>query len=78
MQNVHAAFACPNTLIVEIAGSRAAAYRAVGRLPPAGGRPGPATRRPGLGVELTDARGRIPLPAGAEEFSSVPGKVMRS
>ena len=80
MQNVHAAFACPNTLIVEI--------------PPAAGplhtelwgdslrlEAGRVLRpdAPGLGVELTDAtRAAYPFRPGAEEFSSVPGKVMRS
>ena len=80
MQNVHAAFACPNTLIVEI--------------PPAAGplhtelwgdslrlEDGRVLRpeAPGLGVELTDAtRAAYPFRPGAEEFSSVPGKVMRS
>lgn len=80
MQNVHAAFACANTLIVE--------------LPPAAGplhtelwggslrvREGKVVRpdEPGLGVRLTDdARKRFPFRPGAEEFSSVPGKLMRS
>ncbi len=80
MQNVHAAFACPNTLTVEV--------------PPAAGplhtelwgdslqlRGGRVLRpeAPGLGVELTDkTRAAYPFRPGAEEFSSVPGKVMRS
>jgi hypothetical protein len=34
---------------------------------------------PGLGVTLTDAlKERFPFIPGAEEFSSVPGKIMRS
>jgi L-alanine-DL-glutamate epimerase-like enolase superfamily enzyme len=80
MQNLHAAFACGNVLIAE--------------LPPAAGplhtelwgdnlqlRDGHVLRpdAPGLGVELTEAtRAAYPFRPGAEEFSSVPGKVMRS
>ena len=80
MQNIHAAFACANTLIVE--------------LPPAAGplhtevwgdslllRNGRVVRpdAPGLGVRLTDRlKEQYPFRPGAEEFSSVPGKVMRS
>jgi L-alanine-DL-glutamate epimerase-like enolase superfamily enzyme len=80
MQNLHAAFACPNTLIVE--------------LPPAAGplhseiwgdslqmRNGRVVRpdTPGLGVRLTDEiKEKYPFRPGAEEFSTVPGKVMRS
>ncbi len=80
MQNVHAAFACENTVIVE--------------LPPAAGplhtevwgdalqvRDGQVLRpeAPGLGVTLTESvKERFPFAPGAEEFSSVPGKVMRS
>lgn len=78
MQNLHAAFACANTLIVE--------------LPPAAGplhtevwslrlRDGQVLRpdEPGLGVRLTDeTRRRYPFRPGMEEFSSVPGKLMRS
>ncbi len=80
MQNLHAAFACDNALVVEI--------------PPAAGplhtelwgdslrmRDGRVLRpdAPGLGVQLTPAtRDAYPFRPGAEEFSSVPGKIMRS
>ena len=80
MQNLHAAFACDNTLVAEI--------------PPAAGplhtelwgdslqlSDGRVLRpdAPGLGVQLTEAtRAAYPFRPGAEEFSSVPGKVMRS
>lgn len=80
MQNLHAAFACDNTLVAEI--------------PPAAGplhtelwgeslrmRDGLVLRpdAPGLGVQLTEeTRAAYPFRPGAEEFSSVPGKVMRS
>jgi hypothetical protein len=80
LQNVHAAFAVPNTMIVE--------------LPPAAGPlhtelwgdalelvDGRVRRpdQPGLGVRLTDElKQRFPFRPGMEEFSSVPGKLMRS
>lgn len=80
MQNLHAAFASTNTAIIE--------------LPPAAGplhtelwgdgvrlEGGQVLRpdAPGLGVTLTDATRRAyPFRPGAEEFSSVPGKLMRS
>lgn len=80
MQNLHAAFASPNVVTVE--------------LPPAAGplhkqlwgdsmrlEGGMVLRpdAPGLGVTLTEqTRSEFPFRAGAEEFSSVPGKLMRS
>lgn len=80
MQNIHAAFACANSLIVE--------------LPPAAGplhtevwgdslrlRDGRVMRpdAPGLGVRLTDeTKEKYPFQPGAEEFASVRGKLMRS
>jgi L-alanine-DL-glutamate epimerase-like enolase superfamily enzyme len=80
MQNIHAAFAARNTRIVE--------------LPPAPGplhtelwgdgvrlEGGMVLRpdAPGLGVTLSDStRTAYPFRPGAEEFSSVPGKLMRS
>ena len=80
LQNLHAAFASPNTAIVE--------------LPPAAGALhtelwGDSVRlvdgmvlrpdAPGLGATLTgETRARFPFRPGAEEFSSVPGKLMRS
>lgn len=80
LQNVHAAFAVPNTAIVE--------------LPPAAGPlhtelwgdalalvDGRVRRpdQPGLGVRLTDElKQSFPFRPGMEEFSSVPGKLMRS
>ncbi|SDT44152.1 L-alanine-DL-glutamate epimerase [Jiangella sp. DSM 45060] len=80
MQNVHAAFASPSTLIVEI--------------PPDAGElhtllwgenlvieDGQVLRpdAPGLGVTLSDeVKARFPFRPGMEEFSSVPGKQLRS
>lgn len=78
MQNVHAGFACKNTLILEI--------------PPAYGplhseiigdslvmRDGRILRpdRPGLGIGLTaETKARFPFVPGSGEFNSVPGKVL--
>lgn len=80
MQNVHAAFAAPNTLIVELPPDPGPLHTEIwgsslrlrdGRLLP--------PEAPGLGVTLTeDVEQRYPFVAGAEEFSSVPGKLMRS
>lgn len=80
MQNLHAAFAVDNTAIVE--------------LPPAAGplhrelwtdnlvlRDGAVLRpeAPGLGITLDESiKERFVFSPGAEEFSSVPGKLMRS
>lgn len=80
MQNVHAAFAAPNTQIVELPPDPGPLHTEVwgdslrfadGRLSP------PDT--PGLGISLTErVKERYAFVPGAEEFSSVPGKLMRS
>jgi L-alanine-DL-glutamate epimerase-like enolase superfamily enzyme len=80
MQNVHAAFAAPNTLVVELPPDAGPLHTEVwgdslrfhnGHLRP------PDT--PGLGIELSPSvRDRFPFIPGAEEFASVPGKLMRS
>lgn len=80
MQNVHAAFASPNTVTVEIPPAAGPLHREIwgdslvirdGRVL----RP----EAPGLGIELTDrVKEAYPFRPGAEEFASVPGKVMRS
>ncbi len=78
MQNVHAGFACKNTLILEIPPAYGPLHSEVigetlvmrdGRiLPP---------DRPGLGIELTKAtKARFPFVPGSGEFNSVPGKVL--
>jgi L-alanine-DL-glutamate epimerase-like enolase superfamily enzyme len=78
LQNTHFAFACPNTLIVEVPAAfgplhteiMGDAFRMVdGRvLPP---------EAPGWGVELTDTiKQRFPFVPGSGEFNSVPGKTM--
>lgn len=80
MQNVHAAFAADNTAIVELPPAAGPLHREVWQdsLVLADG----AVLRPdapGLGVTLSEAtKERYPFRPGAEEFSSVPGKLMRS
>lgn len=80
LQNVHAAFASPNTAIVELPPAAGPLHTELwgDALELAGGR----VRRPdqpGLGVRLTDdLKQRFPFRPGMEEFSSVPGKLMRS
>ncbi len=78
MQNVHCAFACENTLIVEVPPAfgplhteiMGDSFRMVDGclLPP---------QTPGLGILLTDAvKQRFPFVPGSGEFNSVPGKIM--
>ncbi|GAB3763533.1 mandelate racemase/muconate lactonizing enzyme family protein [Microlunatus parietis] len=80
LQNVHGAFAAPNTAIVELPPAAGPLHTELwgGALELVDGnvhRPD----QPGLGVRLTDAvKRRFPFRAGMEEFSSVPGKLMRS
>jgi L-alanine-DL-glutamate epimerase-like enolase superfamily enzyme len=78
MQNVHAAFAVPNTLIVELPPAAGPLHTELWTLETRGGR---VVRpdEPGLGVHLPPGvEERYPFRPGAEEFSSVPGKLMRS
>jgi L-alanine-DL-glutamate epimerase-like enolase superfamily enzyme len=80
MQNLHAAFACPNTIIVEIPPAAGPLHREVwgdsfqmkdgAVLPP---------QAPGLGVTLSDTlKEKYPFVPGTGEFVNVPGKVMRT
>jgi L-alanine-DL-glutamate epimerase-like enolase superfamily enzyme len=79
MQNLHAAFATPNTIIVEIPPAAGPLHREVwgdaiqlhdGAVLPPGG--------PGLGVTLSDAvKEKYPFVPGTGEFVDVPGKTMR-
>jgi L-alanine-DL-glutamate epimerase-like enolase superfamily enzyme len=80
MQNLHAAFACPNTIIVEIPPAAGPLHREVwgdsfqmkdgAVLPP---------QAPGFGVTLSDAlKEKYPFVPGTGEFVSVPGKMMRT
>ncbi len=80
MQNLHAAFASPNTVIVELPPAAGPLHRELwgDSLSFADGRVG-RPDQPGLGVRLTDEiKNRYPFRPGMEEFSSVPGKLMRS
>jgi galactonate dehydratase len=78
MQNLHMAFAAPNTCILEIPPDYAGLHSEVVNgsfvlkdgfvLPP---------DRPGLGIVLTDeTRRRYPFVPGSGEFNSVPGKIL--
>ena len=78
MQNVHCAFACSNTVILEIPPDYAGLHSDIVTdsfvmkdgyvLPP---------EHPGLGVVLTDEiKNRYPFVPGSGEFSSVPGKIL--
>jgi hypothetical protein len=76
MQNIHAAFAAPNTVICEIPPAYGPLHSEIvgdsfvmrdGRVQP------PET--PGLGVRLTqEVRDRYPFVPGSGEFNDVPGK----
>lgn len=78
MQNIHAAFACSNTAIAEIAPDYGPLHSEIigdsfimkdGRvLPP---------EKPGLGIVLTeDTKNRFAFVRGSGEFNSVPGKIL--
>jgi L-alanine-DL-glutamate epimerase-like enolase superfamily enzyme len=80
MQNLHAAFATPNAIVVEIPPAAGPLHREIWGdsfrmrdgmvLPP---------EAPGLGVTLSeDLKARYPFVSGTGEFVTVPGKVMRS
>jgi L-alanine-DL-glutamate epimerase-like enolase superfamily enzyme len=80
MQNVHAAFAAPNTVIVELPPDAGPLHREIwgDSLRLADGYLTPPTT-PGLGITLSqEVKEAYPFVPGAEEFSSVPGKLMRS
>lgn len=80
MQNLHAAFAVPNTVIVELPPAAGPLHRGLwgDSLTLADGRVA-RPDQPGLGVRLTaELEAKFPFRPGMEEFSSVPGKLMRS
>lgn len=78
MQNVHAGFACSNTVILEVAPAYGPLHSELigdslqmqdGHLLP--------PEKPGLGIELTEATiNRFPFIPGTGEFNSVPGKIL--
>ena len=78
MQNIHCGFACPNTVILEVAPAYGPLHsELIGDsfiikdgyvLPP---------EKPGLGIELSeDTIRRFPFIPGTGEFNSVPGKIL--
>ena len=78
MQNIHAGFACPNTVILEVAPAYGPLHaEVIGDslrikdgyvLPP---------EKPGLGIALSeDTIRRFPFVPGTGEFNSVPGKIL--
>lgn len=79
MQNLHAAFACPNTFILEVPPAFGPLHREVvgdsfvmrdGKVL--------APTTPGLGIVLTDElKRRFPFVPGSGEFNSMPGKILR-
>lgn len=78
MQNIHAAFAAPNTRILEVPPDFGPLHTEIidGGLAMKDGYVLPP-ERPGLGIILTDdVRRRFPFQPGSGEFISVPGKVL--
>lgn len=80
MQNIHCGFACPNTIMLEVAPAYGPLHSEVITesleikngyiLPP---------QKPGLGITLTDETiRRFPFIPGTGEFNSVPGKILTS
>jgi len=78
MQNIHCGFACPNTVMLEVAPAYGPLHsELIGDslqikdgyvLPP---------EKPGLGITLTkDTVRRFPFVPGSGEFNSVPGKIL--
>lgn len=78
MQNIHCGFACPNTIMLEVAPAYGPLHsELIGDslqikdgyvLPP---------EKPGLGITLTeDTIRRFPFKPGTGEFNSVPGKIL--
>jgi galactonate dehydratase len=78
MQNVHAGFACQNTLVLEVPPAYGPLHQEIIGdsfqmkngyvLPP---------EKPGLGIELSErVKERFPFIPGSGEFNSVPGKIL--
>jgi galactonate dehydratase len=78
LQNLHCAFAAPNTRIVEVPPDYAGLHADVmdGSFVMQDGYAVPPDR-PGLGIKLTDQiKNRYPFQPGSGEFNSVPGKIL--
>lgn len=76
MQNLHCAFACPNTVILETAPSYGPLHSEIinGSFRMEAGMALPPDK-PGLGIILTDEiKNKFPFVPGSGEFNSVPGK----
>lgn len=80
MQNIHCGFACPNTVMLEVAPAYGPLHsEIIGEslqirdgfvLPP---------EKPGLGITLTeDTISRYPFISGSGEFNTVPGKILNT
>lgn len=79
MQNIHAAFACGNTAILEIPPAYGGLHSEVigDSFQMKGSMVQPPTK-PGFGIVLTDEiKNRYPFVRGSGEFISVPGKILR-
>jgi galactonate dehydratase len=78
MQNIHAGFAAPNTVILELPPAAGALHTELwgDSLVMRDGYVLPPTE-PGLGVHLTDeVKAKYPFVPGSGEFNSVPGKIL--
>lgn len=78
LQNIHAAFACANTSIVEVAPDYGPLHSEImdGSFVMEDGMVLPP-QKPGLGIVLTDAvRSRYPFVPGSGEFNDVVGKIL--
>jgi galactonate dehydratase len=78
MQNLHAGFAAPNTVILEIAPAYGPLHSEVigDSFVMRDGQVLPPTK-PGLGITLTEAtKRRFPFIPGSGEYNSVPGKIL--
>jgi L-alanine-DL-glutamate epimerase-like enolase superfamily enzyme len=79
MQNVHCAFATPNTRILEVPPDYGGLHSDLldGAFVMRDGHVLPPDR-PGLGIVLTDEiKARYPFRPGSGEFNSVPGKILK-
>lgn len=78
MQNIHGGFACPNTVMLEVAPAYGPLHSELigDSLQIRGGYVLPP-EKPGLGIELTEATiNKYPFIPGTGEFNSVPGKIL--
>ena len=77
MQNLHAGFVCPNTVILEIAPDYGPLHHEVigDSFSMKDGKVLPPADKPGLGITLTEkTKEAFPFVPGSGEFTDVPGK----